>query len=320
MIKTHGEKLAINSLQNEIEISTGKKAVVLSEDHISSIKTLKLDSSLAMFQKLVINQVLSHEQLEKVLQGLKYLIKFKFITAGDIDHILSRYGDDIVEKNVNLEIVLANTIKTYFDLYDISGATNYRSGYYYHSRVTIKSIFSHYMDAINMLSADKIANPKYYRTNDVERYHGITLRNSVIFDKPRADEFKAAAIKLRKLKYDDGTYLFKPFDTEEELFFVGQQYNNCLPIYRDKIIDNGAVLVCAYRKTDFGIEECPDFVFEVTPYLDVLEISTYNNEEVVDPDRVEAVRNFRKAKWYLLSKGRTVYREADDNEEEDNAN
>jgi hypothetical protein len=172
------------------------------------------------------------------------------------------------------------------------------------------------MDAIRMLPPDAISNPKYYRTNDVERYHGITTRNSSIYQVPREAEFAAAVERLRKLNWENETYKFSPFKTEDELFFVGQQYNNCLPVYRDKIIDDGAILICAYKKLGNGTEDCPDFVFEVTPYLDVLEISSYNNEEVVDPERIECVRAFRKAKWYLLSKGRTVYREPDENDDE----
>lgn len=321
MAKTIGEKMAINSIQNDIEVTSGKKAAVLSQDQLHSIKTLKLDNSLVSFQRMVQDGVLSIDQMDRVLQGLKYLIKFKFITAGELDCLISRYEDDIVEKKLNLEVLLANTIKSFFNLYNISGDTNRRRYGYYYSAQNFKGMFSHYVDAIKMLPAEAAANPKYYRTNDVERYHGITTRNSTIYQAPRSEEFKLAAEKLRKLKHDDGVYYFAPFQTEDELFFVGQQYNNCLPVYRDKIIDDGAVLVCAYKKNPDGTkEDCPDFVFEVTPHLDVLEISSYNNEEVTDPFKIECVRAFRKAKWYLLSKGRSVFRDPDEKDEDDNAN
>lgn len=317
MAKTIGEKMAIHSIQNDIEVASGKKAAILSQDQLHSIKTLKLDNSLVSFQRMVQNNVLSIDQMDKIIQGLKYLIKFKFITHSELDSLISRYEDDMVEKKINLEVVLDNTIKSFFNYYDISGKARRNMYGYYSSCQNFKTIFSHYMDAINMLPKEHVVDPKYYRTNDVERYHGITTRNCKIFQVPREAEFAAAAVRLRKLKYDNGEYVFTPFQTEEELFFVGQQYNNCLPIYRDKIIDDGAILVCAYKKTPSGLEECPDFVFEVTPHLDVLEISTYNNEEVKDPDKLEAVREFRKAKWYLLSKGRNVYRAPDDNEDND---
>lgn len=317
MAKTIGEKMAIHSIQNDIEVASGKKAAILSQDQLHSIKTLKLDNSLVSFQRMVQNNVLSIDQMDEIIQGLKYLIKFKFITHSELDSLISRYEDDMVEKKINLEVVLDNTIKSFFNYYDISGRARRNMYGYYSCNQTFKSIFSHYMDAINMLPKEHVVEPKYYRTNDVERYHGITTRNCKIFQVPRPAEFKAAATRLRKLHYDNGEYVFSPFQTEEELFFVGQQYNNCLPIYRDKIIDDGAILVCAYKKTPNGLEECPDFVFEVTPHLDVLEISTYNNEEVKDPDKIEAVREFRKAKWYLLSKGRNVYRAPDDNEDDE---
>ena len=318
MAKTIGHKMAVNAILNGVDCSDGKKAAVLTNDQMHSLKTLKLDTSLVSFQRMVSSGVLSIDQMDEVIQGLKFLIKFKFITHSELDSLIKRYEDCIVEKKINYRVVLSTVLKSFFTLHDVSQKeTRYVGGRYEHAQ-SFKSLSSTYLDAIDMLSPDLVGSPKNYRTTDVERYHSITVRNSTVYTNPRPDEFKAAAERLRKLKHDDGVYYFTPFQTEEELFFVGQQYNNCLPVYRDRIIDDGAVLVCAYKKTTDGVEDCPDFVFEVTPHLDVVEISTYNNEEITDAFRLEAVRNFRKAKWYLLSNGRSVFREPDERETETN--
>ena len=318
MAKTISHGMAVNAIINGVDCGDGKKAAVLTNDQMHSLKTLKLDTSLVSFQRMVSSGVLSLEQMDEVIQCLKFLIKFKFITHSDLDSLVKRYEDCIVEKKINYRVVLSTVLKSFFTLHDISDKDSRYIGNRYVHPQSFKSLSSTYLDAIDMLSPELVGSPKNYRTADVERYHSITVRNSKVYGNPRPEEFKAAAVRLRKLKYDDGEYYFTPFQTEEELFFVGQQYNNCLPVYRDRIIDDGAVLVCAYKKTPEGIEDCPDFVFEVTPHLDVVEISTYNNEEITDPVRLEAVRNFRKAKWYLLSNGRSVFRDPDDKEEIDN--
>ena len=319
MAKTIGEKMAISAIQSDMEVTNGKKAAVLSQSQMHSLKTLKLDTALPTFQRMVQSGVTSIDQMDEILQGMKYLIKYKFISATELSNLMSRYEDAIVEHKIDFRVVLSNSIKSFFTLCNVKpDARRSYYGYGYYGITNIKSICSHYLDAICMLPAEQACDPKYYRrVPDVERYHVITTRNVGIMKTSRASEFAVAAERLRKLKWEDSRYIYKPFDTEEELFFVGQQYNNCLPVYRDKIID-GAVLVCAYEKNEDGtMAGCPDFVFELTPYLDVLEISTYNNEEITDPVRLEHVRSFRKAKWYLLSNGRNVFREPDEKDAED---
>jgi hypothetical protein len=323
MAKANSPKMAVTSILTGVEIGSGKRAAILPKDLIEAIRVLKLDKSLATFQRMVQDNVLSVNQVEELLQGLKYLIKFKFITYSELDAVISRYEDTLVNKRINLSVVVDCTLKSFLNLYDVSGKTNeynYRRSYYYYNEQTFKKLMSVYIDAIAMLPDDKIANPTWYRTNDVERYHVITVRNSKLMQNPREEEFAAATERLRKMKWENNEYIFRPFKDEEELFFVGQQYNNCLPIYRDKIID-GAVLVCAFKKTAAGNEEdCPDFVIEFTPRLDVLEASTYNNVDISDADRLQVLRDYIDSRRYLLSNGRTVFREPDPKEKASQVN
>jgi hypothetical protein len=111
------------------------------------------------------------------------------------------------------------------------------------------------------------------------------------------------------LTWEDSEFIFRPFKNEEELFYTAQQYNNCLAACRDGICDGRIIMGAFAKEIDGSIASCPTFVFEVTPYLDIVEISTYNNIEVTDPELLEKVRTWKKSKWYLLSNGRNVYRD-----------
>ena len=309
-VKEFGLKFLYNELGSLVETSTGKKTGILSNDQMHDLKTLKIEC-ISMFQLMVKNGILSIDKMDDLLQAFKYLIKFKFVTSSDLNNVFSRYEDDIINKKLHLDLIFRNAIKTYFTSMDVSAEYSYHSSY-----MTFLQLIRMYFDSIRMIPNDVVQNYKTYNTNNVLNFHSITTRNHHIMAEARPEEFELATLRLRKLKWETPEYLMRPFKNEAELFYVGELYNNCLPTYRDRIIDNGAILIAAFKKDESKVD--PDFVFEVTPRLDVLEVSTYNNEEVVDDERLSVVSAFRKAKWYLLSNSRTVYRDIDDPDEEEN--
>ena len=253
-------------------------------------------------QALVQSGAMSLEQVEKFIEGMRYLLKFKIDESSRLNTFFSRYSDAIIAKKINLEWLLATALKSAFTL-DLFTNVRYFGGNR-RSPIRISALMGHYMDAVSVLADGK------YPTNNIEIFHVITTRNKQIFETLRPEEFSLAAEKLRKLIWDDGEYLFRPIQTEEELFYIGERYNNCLPVYRDKIIDEGAVVVAIYKKNNDGeLEECPGVVFEVSPRLDIFQIKTYNDEDVTDPEMIALISEWKKAKSYLLTNGRLVYRD-----------
>lgn len=300
LAKTISPKFAISSIINNIDCVSGKKALVLSHTQLHRIKTMRIDESITVLQDLVQNSGMSLEQVERLIEGFRYMIKFKITTCDQICRFFINRGDAIVKKNINLEWVLTTCLKTAWLLQPIQEDRYSRLS----RKTNIMDLMNHYIDAISVLPDWK------YPTSNVEVFHVISTRNAKILKNRRAEEFAVATHKLRKLIWDSGSYVFSPIQTEDELFYIGERYNNCLPIYRDKIIDEGAIVIAVYKETQDGsLEECPDVVFEVGPKLDIIQIKTFNDEDVTDPDMIALISEWKDSKRYLLTGNRTVYRE-----------
>jgi hypothetical protein len=310
LAKTVSVKTAWLSLLNGIEVGKGKRAAILTEDVLKDIKILKLDAYISDFQTMVSEEIISMQELREILLGLKYVIKLKMTTHGAIDTCFCRYLSRLVDVKANLKVIIEKTLLTFLTLGNISNPCVYNGSLY--QQWTFNSIFNHYADAILMLPEDIVSKSASYSSNNVENFHIITSRNSKIMQTPRAEEFAAAVEKLRKLRWENDEYVIAPMQSEQELFYVGERYNNCLPVYRNKIIDDGAIVLCIYEKNSEGqIEDCPVVVFETSPYLDIYQIKTFNDEDVTDVKMIELIREWKDSKRYLLTKGRSVYRDAE---------
>ena len=293
--KTIGEKFAISQIENDISCVSGKKALVLSYDQLHSIKTMNMSEAVPVLQSLVQDGAMSLEQVERFLEGMRYAIKFGIDTPSVINSFFALYGDDIAKKKMNLEWLLSTALKTCFTL---------KKRHAYRGGLNLIRVMMHYMDAIKVLPQWK------YPTNNIELFHVITTRNKKIFEVRRPDEFAAAAVRLRKLAWENEPYCFRPIQTEDELFYIGERYNNCLPVYRDKIIDEGAVVIAIYKRDNDGnLENCPEVVFETSPVLDIIQIKTFNDQDVTDKFMIDMISAWKKAKYYLLSGNRSVYRD-----------
>ena len=312
MAKTISASAALQAVLNNIECTGGKKALVIPYDMLKRIQTAKLSEFVPMFQKLIMNKAMSLEQLDEALEAMRMMVKFRWLSASDLYSFFNVYQNTILAKGINLNSFLETIIKNAFlTSTEEPGHYAYRgTGYYAATRgMPISNLMNHYIDALSVLPVGR------YPTNNIEVFHAITTRNSAIMEHRRPEEFTAVAESLRKLVWDspDYEYHFRPMQTEDELFYVGERYNNCLPIYRDKIIDENAIVVCVYHKENGVLEKCPSVVFEVTPYLDIIQVKTYNDADVTDRSMLNMISDWKEAKRYLLSNGRTVYRDPESN-------
>ena len=132
---------------------------------------------------------------------------------------------------------------------------------------------------------------------NVSKWHFITSRNYQLFKNSRADEYSVAAAKLNeRFAAKIGNYLIQCPDTEQELLTIGNKYNNCLPTYRDRVIDDNAKIFSLYQLDDAGnvIDDIPAVTFEVNDNLDFVQIKTFFDADVTDPAVLFVIKEWRK--------------------------
>jgi preprotein translocase subunit Sss1 len=128
---------------------------------------------------------------------------------------------------------------------------------------------------------------------NIRRWHHITSQNSRIFKNPRQEEFSKAVAKINAM----GRHVFDSYEIkcpEDETYFyvLGEAYNNCLAKYRDEIIDRNGIVYCIYnRNTPDAI---PEVTFEVNKDFDFIQIKTFNDEDVTDPDIIKMLKEWQK--------------------------
>ena len=77
---------------------------------------------------------------------------------------------------------------------------------------------------------------------------------------------------------------------------IGNKYNNCLPTYRDRVIDDNAKIFSLYQTDDSGnvIDAIPTVTFEVNDNLDFVQIKTFFDADVTDPAVLFVIKEWRK--------------------------
>jgi hypothetical protein len=159
--------------------------------------------------------------------------------------------------------------------------------------IELDDILRHIKDTLKML--DEIKYEKRVINQNVDKWHYITARNCKLITASRAEAYKQAVDIINKKSTTMEGYLIKCPETERELFDIGNAYNNCLPIYRDKIIDEGAIIYSMYAIQDNGTtEEIPSITFEVTKDYDFVQIKTFNDADVTDEKIMFILKQWRK--------------------------
>ena len=168
-------------------------------------------------------------------------------------------------------------------------------------------IFYNNLDSVDLVSNSRYVRDIYKMLNtmhlpiepvaNIHKWHNIVSRNYQIFKESRADEYAMAA-KILNERYStiiDG-YLIRCPETETELFEIGNKYNNCLPTYRNRVIDENAMIFSVYRlDTDNNIiEEIPSVTFEVNKLLDFIQIKTFFDADVTDEDMLELLKSWKR--------------------------
>lgn len=171
------------------------------------------------------------------------------------------------------------------------------------THVDLSDILRTIKDTLIML--EKIEYPNRTINQNVDKWHFITARNCKLITDTRAEEYSAAVAIINEKSTTIDGYLIKCPETEKELFDIGNAYNNCLPIYRDKIIDDGAIIYSMYAEDQ--VEKVPSVTFEVTKDYEFVQIKTFNDMDVIDEQIMEVLKKWRKFARKENKNGQKVY-------------
>ena len=310
---------AIEAIVNNIEYGEGKKKTLISNTQVEDLNKLRLSKIIPIVQDQVQDGVMTIDDVTRFIAGFRAIFKLskmkdadertlEMISPSEVERLFTSMEKTIKEKNVSMLDVLEVSIESFFTLVNIENKDRYGR-----RQTSFYQMMLHYVQTREMLPAHKLGtSKKMYKTDNVERFHAITAINTAILAERRPKEFANANQKLRKLHWENDYVTIRTPVSEDELFEVGQRYNNCLPTYRDKIIDGAIVLFCFDKNSH---DTCPDVVFEINPVLDFIQVKTYNDEDVTEGDLYENIKKWKEAKRYLLTGGRTVYRDIESDDE-----
>jgi hypothetical protein len=169
--------------------------------------------------------------------------------------------------------------------------------------IDLSDILRNIKDALSML--DKMGYPNRTINQNVDKWHFIVARNCKLISNSRAEAYSQAAAKINEKSMIVDGYLIKCPSTEQELFDIGNAYNNCLPIYRDKIIDENAIIYSMYSIDQS--ENIPSVTFEVTKNYDFVQIKTFNDMDVCDEQIMEVLKKWRGLARKEIKDGQKVH-------------
>lgn len=277
-LQMRGNALSVNSAKKL------KSAIGLPIDIVKTLDEWNLGRHVADFQRLVAEKKAEPNDIRRLFDMFKAINKIgrkrkigwgSFSPYYEIDRLIAAvdlgcpFADavDLIAR----EALMYTHVFTPYDLRDV-----------------VRRLY----DVYKMLAPQGTLKPR----QNLEKWHFIVSRNNAIKKNSRAEEYTEAAKRINNASGVIGGYEIKCPETEDELFAIGEAYNNCLPTYRDRIIDEGAIIFSMYKVDKIGniIEDIPSVTFEVTATGDFIQIKTFNDQDVDDPHIISILKEWRR--------------------------
>ena len=264
-----------------------KSIVGLPTDIIAKFNDYHAGANIHIFQEYIRSGRGNIDELRKMFEWIDALHKLSRKRKLEFGIFFNDMSFDYIGKIINHGcsiMAIINAVTREFMMYDNDES------------VDINSILRGIADTLDMQKEAGI--PSNYISQNIEKWHWITARNCKIIQESRQEEYAASVAKINEFSMIVDDYLIRCPETEKELFEIANRYNNCLPIYRDKIIDNGAIIYSMYKvENGVVVDNMPPVTFEVTKSFDIIQIKTFNDVDVEDPKIIDTVKQWRtKAK------------------------
>jgi hypothetical protein len=261
-----------------------KSIIGLPTDIISKFNDYHAGGNIHIFQEYIRSGRGNVDELRKMFDWIDALgklsrkRKLSFFTS--FEATAFEYLGYIIQHGCSVTSVI-NAVSREFMMYDANQS------------VDIDSILRTIDDTFEMQKEAGIKST--YISQNIYKWHWITARNCKLIKESRQEEYSQAVEKINQYSMIVDDYLFRCPETEKELFEIGNRYNNCLPIYRDKIIDNGAIIYSMYPvENGVVIDNMPPVTFEVTKDFDFIQVKTFNDADVEDPKILEVIKKWRQ--------------------------
>lgn len=261
-----------------------KSIVGLPTDIIAKFNEYNAGSNINLFQEYIKNGRGNVDELRKMFDWVDAMHKLSRKRKLDFaitmtDSAFSHIGTLLNHGCTVMSII--NAVTREFMMYDMD------------CYIDVDAILRTICDVFSMQKEAGIQSS--YISQNIYKWHWITARNCKLIRESRQEEYSAAVERINKFSMIVDDYFIRCPETEKELFEIGNRYNNCLPIYRDKIIDNGAIIYSMYPVKDgVVIDNMPPVTFEVTQEFDLIQIKTFNDVDVEDISVLETIKKWRQ--------------------------
>lgn len=298
VVLVNGEKFFFANIgKKEFQLGNAKKLrkVMGVPDEVREfIRKNKLEDKFSVFQTL-------SENVNDVKEFVEYLNVVKKLTKPDA-HTMSNYIVVVADIMNNME-------DDSITLRDVVGHLA-RDNWFYGTFGLPYGLATEWRDCLIMAKAANIKADKF--PQNIVKYHRILQKNTDVLKNPRTEEFKEAVSmysRLTKEMKKEG-YIIRPPQSEHELVEEGNVLHHCVASYRDKIIDEKAIVLFC-RKIDDPDTPLYTIELEYKPgdtSFSVAQFKKVYDADVVEPELLKMLNDFLNDKKYIIEGGKNLFR------------
>lgn len=294
LAKANGSTLLFKNIgQMEFNLDAGakklKKAIGIPDEVKAYIKTEKIEETFSYFQTFSKNPNDSKD-LVAYLRVLKKLSPYHRYDLLRFVQVLAKLTESI---DTPFRTILNHLIRENWFFNKVSLPVNEAS---------------RWMDCVDMAKSSNLQLPPTFQ--NIKKYHNILAKNVDILKNPRTEEFKEAVSLYSRLAKEIDGYIIRPPKDEFELLEEGTMLHHCVASYRDKIIDDKAIVLFCRKAEE---PDVPLFTIELeyTPGDTSFTVSQFKqlyDADVTDKAMLKVLSNYLDSRRYIIEGGKNLFR------------
>lgn len=294
--KVNGNKFIFENLKDKnFNLNQSKKfknIVGVSIEGTTYLKKKKIEEMLPQFQTIFASNG-SEDGKDLANDGKEFV---DYLTACDKIFKPSKYE-------------LTSFIKSFAEIIDYGYRTRnvlnhlVRENYFFENLGLPTNLSLELRDTIIMAQTNGLPIDKLPK--NITKYHAILAANCDITKNPRTEEFKEATSMYNRLEAESDNYIVRVPRDEKDLLEEGNLLHHCVASYRDKIIDDKAIVMFLRKKDD---PDSPYVTIELDEDLNFLQIKEIYDADVTDKDVLSYLTKWINSKRYLIDGGKSIFK------------